>query len=56
MSLDARNIEDMIRAAIPDADVIICDLIGDGGHVALGAQPPIKVVVKMRAPEIRSAT
>ena len=34
MPMDARDIESMIKAAIPDAQVTICDLAGDGDHYA----------------------
>ncbi len=34
MPMDARDIEAMIKAAIPDADVTIRDLAGDGDHYA----------------------
>src|SRR3569832_1802750 len=34
MPLDARDIESMIKTAIPDADVTIRDLAGDGDHYA----------------------
>ena len=34
MPMDAREIESMIKAAIPDADVTIRDLAGDGDHYA----------------------
>ena len=34
MPMDARDIESMIKAAIPDADVTIRDLAGDGDHYA----------------------
>ena len=32
MSMPAAEIEALIRAAIPDADVVIEDLAGDGDH------------------------
>lgn len=32
MAMAAQEIEDMIRRAIPDADVEITDLAGDGDH------------------------
>ena len=32
MPMDARDIESMIKAAIPDAEVTIRDLAGDGDH------------------------
>ena len=32
MPMDASEIEQMIRAAIPDAEVTITDLAGDGDH------------------------
>jgi len=32
--MDARDIESMIKAAIPDAEVTIRDLAGDGDHYA----------------------
>jgi len=34
MAMAAAAIEDMIRAAIPDAQVTITDLAGDGDHYA----------------------
>ena len=34
MPMDARTIETMIKAAIPDAQVEIRDLAGDGDHYA----------------------
>ena len=34
MGMPATEIEDLIRAAIPDADVTITDLAGDGDHYA----------------------
>ena len=34
MPMDARDIETMIKAAIPDATVTIRDLAGDGDHYA----------------------
>ena len=34
MAMDAKTIEDMIREAIPDAQVRIEDLRGDGDHYA----------------------
>lgn len=34
MPMAAADIEDMIRAAIPDASVEITDLAGDGDHYA----------------------
>jgi stress-induced morphogen len=34
MAMDAREIESMIKAAIPDAEVQIKDLAGDGDHYA----------------------
>ena len=34
MPMDAREIETMIKAAIPDAEVTIRDLAGDGDHYA----------------------
>ena len=34
MPMDARDIEKMIREAIPDAKVTIRDLAGDGDHYA----------------------
>ena len=34
MPMDARDIETMIKAAIPDAVVTIRDLAGDGDHYA----------------------
>jgi stress-induced morphogen len=34
MAMDAQTIEDLIRQGIPDADVRIEDLRGDGDHYA----------------------
>jgi len=34
MAMDARDIERMIKQAIPDAQVTIRDLAGDGDHYA----------------------
>ncbi len=34
MPMDAREIERMIKAALPDAEVTIRDLAGDGDHYA----------------------
>jgi stress-induced morphogen len=34
MAMDAREIEGLIKAAIPDAQVEIKDLAGDGDHYA----------------------
>ncbi|MBK5265537.1 MAG: BolA family transcriptional regulator [Alphaproteobacteria bacterium] len=34
MAMTAQDIENMIRQAIPDADVEITDLAGDGDHYA----------------------
>ncbi|WP_230291333.1 BolA family protein [Croceicoccus sp. Ery5] len=34
MAMKAEDIETLIRAAIPDADVTIRDLAGDGDHYA----------------------
>ena len=34
MPMDARDIESMIKAAIPEAQVTIRDLAGDGDHYA----------------------
>ena len=34
MAMDARDIEAMIKQAIPDAEVTIRDLAGDGDHYA----------------------
>ena len=34
MPMDSRDIESMIKAAIPDAEVTIRDLAGDGDHYA----------------------
>ena len=34
MAMDAHDIEQMIRAGIPDAKVTIRDLAGDGDHYA----------------------
>ncbi len=34
MAMDAREIERLIKASIPDAQVMIRDLAGDGDHYA----------------------
>jgi len=34
MAMAAKDIEDLIRAALPDAEVEIRDLAGDGDHYA----------------------
>ena len=34
MAMDAREIERLIKASIPDAEVTIRDLAGDGDHYA----------------------
>jgi stress-induced morphogen len=34
MAMNAREIEDLIKAALPDAKVTIRDLAGDGDHYA----------------------
>ena len=34
MAMQAHDIEAMIRAALPDAEVVIKDLAGDGDHYA----------------------
>lgn len=34
MAMSAEDIETLIRAALPDADVTITDLAGDGDHYA----------------------
>ena len=34
MAMDARDIEGLIREALPDAKVVIRDLAGDGDHYA----------------------
>jgi len=34
MAIDAREIEDLIRAGFPDAAITITDLAGDGNHYA----------------------
>jgi len=34
MGMDARDIEAMIKTALPDAKVVIRDLAGDGDHYA----------------------
>ncbi len=34
MSMNAKDIEKMIKDAIPDADITIRDLAGDGDHYA----------------------
>lgn len=34
MAMAARDIEELIRSALPDAEVAITDLAGDGDHYA----------------------
>ena len=34
MAIEAQEIEDLIRAAFPDAKITITDLAGDGNHYA----------------------
>ncbi|HWJ74090.1 BolA family transcriptional regulator [Mesorhizobium sp. BR1-1-16] len=34
MAMDAREIEGLIKAALPDARIVIRDLAGDGDHYA----------------------
>lgn len=34
MAMQAQEIEDLIRAAFPDAQITITDLAGDGNHYA----------------------
>ena len=34
MAIEAREIEDLIRAEFPDAKITITDLAGDGNHYA----------------------
>lgn len=34
MAMQAREIEDLIRASFPDAKIAITDLAGDGNHYA----------------------
>ena len=41
MPMDAREIESLIRAAIPDATVEIRDLAGDGDHYAAPVTSPV---------------
>jgi stress-induced morphogen len=40
MPMTAKDIEDMIRSAIPDAEVQIRDLAGDGDHYAARVVSP----------------
>jgi len=40
MPMAAQDIEDMIRTAIPDAEVEIRDLAGDGDHYAAKVTSP----------------
>ena len=40
MPMAAKDIEDMIRSAIPDAEVEIRDLAGDGDHYAARVVSP----------------
>lgn len=32
MAMSAQEIEDLLRAAFPDAEIVIADLAGDGDH------------------------
>ena len=34
MAIEAREIEDLIRAEFPNAQIVITDLAGDGNHYA----------------------
>ncbi len=34
MAMDAREIESLIKASIPDAQVMVRELVGDGDHYA----------------------
>lgn len=34
MAMDAKEIEDLIREKLPDAEITITDLAGDGDHYA----------------------
>jgi stress-induced morphogen len=34
MAMEAQEIEDLIRATFPDAEITITDLAGDGNHYA----------------------
>lgn len=40
MAMPAAEIEDMIKAALPDAEVTITDLAGDGDHYAAHVTSP----------------
>ncbi|GGD52306.1 MULTISPECIES: BolA family protein [Croceicoccus] len=40
MAMQASEIESMIRAALPDAEVTITDLAGDGDHYAAHVVSP----------------
>ena len=40
MPMAAKDIEDMIRSAIPDAEIEIRDLAGDGDHYAAKVVSP----------------
>jgi stress-induced morphogen len=40
MAMPAAEIEDMIKAALPDAEVTITDLAGDGDHYAAHVVSP----------------
>jgi stress-induced morphogen len=41
MAMAAAEIEAMIRAALPDAEVTITDLAGDGDHYAAHVVSPL---------------
>ncbi|TNE57709.1 MAG: BolA family transcriptional regulator [Alphaproteobacteria bacterium] len=41
MAMDAKEIETLIRQGIPDAEVTIQDLAGDGDHYAAYVTSPI---------------
>ena len=40
MAMQAQEIEDLIRAAFPDARITITDLAGDGNHYAARSSTP----------------
>ncbi|QFU08204.1 BolA-like protein [Rhodobacteraceae bacterium THAF1] len=40
MPIEAREIEDLIRASFPDAQITITDLAGDGNHYAAEVVDP----------------
>ena len=55
MPMDARDIESMIKAAIPDAEVTIRDLAGDGDHYAATVISSVVPRLNLASSSIRSS-